>query len=49
MLILDIGGKGLFRPQLDMAGFVDSLWKALPSLRSTGGGRKVGKRKEGEL
>ena len=41
MLSLDIGGRALILPQSDMLDFVDSLWEALPCLKS-GGGVKYG-------
>ena len=30
LLSLDAGGRGLVLPQLNMPGFVDSLWEPLP-------------------
>lgn len=37
MLSLDIGGRGLFLPQLGVPDFVDSLMEALPAERSEKG------------
>ena len=34
---LDIEGRALVLPQNNVVGFVDSLWEALPSLRSGSG------------
>ena len=46
MLSLDIAQKGLVLPQLDMPGFVDSLWEVLPFKRSGWGSKPWEEAKE---